>query len=216
MDLGWIGILMIAVSVLFVLSLLSYDPTDPPLNPGDSADGYQNMIGPVGAYLSWISFMAIGFAAYMVPLLLLFFGAAFLHPFFIHLRQSWKEPVAAVVYLLGLMGLLQELDENFGLAFWADGFQLGGVIAQSIIYPVFHTFGTAGAIIIHTAFILASLYFLTNLQPVELWHWTVDAWDNWRDRREQTSLTTGVPSTAIWDASTGPPESSSATVAMVA
>jgi len=49
--------------------------------------------------------MAIGFAAYMVPLLLLFFGAAFLHPFFIHLRQSWKEPVAAVVYLLGLMGL---------------------------------------------------------------------------------------------------------------
>ena len=75
MDLGWIGILMIAVSVLYILSLLSYDPSDPPLNnPIDPADGYQNMIGPVGAYLSWISFMAIGFAAYMVPLLLLFFG----------------------------------------------------------------------------------------------------------------------------------------------
>ena len=190
MDLGWIGILMIAVSVLFVLSLLSYDPTDRPLNAGD---GYQNMIGPVGAYLSWISFMAIGFAAYMVPLLLLFFGAAFLHPFFIHLRQSWKEPVAAVVYLLGLMGLLQELDENFDLAFWADGFQLGGVIAKSTIYPVFHKFGTAGAIIIHTALILASLYFLTNLQPVEIWHWMVDAWENWRDRREQTGLAAGEP-----------------------
>ena len=193
MDLGWIGIPMIAVSVLFILSLLSYNPTDPPLNPSDPADGYQNMIGPVGAYLSYISFMAIGFAAYMVPLLLLFFGASFLHPFFIHLRQSWKEPVAAVVYLLGLMGLLQELDENFGLAFWADGFQLGGVIAQSIIYPVFHTFGTAGAIIIHTAAILASLYFLTNLQPVEIWHWTVDTWGNWRDRREQTGLAAGKP-----------------------
>ena len=193
MDLGWIGIPMIAVSVLFILSLLSYNPTDPPLNPSDPADGYQNMIGPVGAYLSYISFMAIGFAAYMVPLLLLLFGASFLHPFFIHLRQSWKEPVAAVVYLLGLMGLLQELDENFGLAFWADGFQLGGVIAQSIIYPVFHTFGTAGAIIIHTAAILASLYFLTNLQPVEIWHWTVDTWGNWRDRREQTGLAAGKP-----------------------
>ena len=194
MDLGWVGILMIAVSVLYVLSLLSYDPSDPPLNPVNPTDGYQNMIGPVGAYLSWISFMGIGFAAYMVPLLLLFFGAAFLHPFFIHLRQSWKEPVAAAVYLLGLMGLLQELNENFGLAFWADGFQLGGVVAQSNIYPIFHTFGTAGAIIIYTALILASLYFLTNLQPLELWHWTVDAWDNWHERREQTSLTTGVPS----------------------
>ena len=193
MDLGWIGIPMIAVSVLFILSLLSYNPTDPPLNSSGPADGYQNMIGPVGAYLSYISFMAIGFAAYMVPLLLLFFGASFLHPFFIHLRQSWKEPVAAVVYLIGLMGLLQELDENFGLAFWADGFQLGGVIAQSIIYPVFHTFGTAGAIIIYTAAILASLYFLTNLQPIEIWHWTVDKWGNWRDRREQTGLAAGKP-----------------------
>ena len=36
----------------------------------------------------------------MVPLLLFLFGAAFLHPFFIHLRRSWKEPVAAAVYLL--------------------------------------------------------------------------------------------------------------------
>jgi len=193
MDLGWVGILMIAVSVLYILSLLSYDPSDPPLNPINPTDGYQNMIGPVGAYLSWISFMAIGFAAYMVPLLLLFFGAAFLHPFFIHLRQSWKESVAAVVYLLGLMGLLQELDNNFGLAFWAEGFQLGGVIAQSIIYPVFHTFGTAGAIIIYTALIFASLYFLTNLQPVELWHWTVDTWENWRERRTDPGLATSSP-----------------------
>ena len=31
-----------------------------------------------------------------------------------------------------------------------------------------------------------------------------------------SSFTTGVPSTAIWEASTGPPDTSSATVAMVA
>lgn len=193
MDLGWIGILMFAVAFLYILSLLSYDPSDPPLNPGDPTDGYQNMIGPVGAYLSYISFMAIGFAAYMVPLLLLLFGAAFIHPFFIHLRQSWREPVAAVVYLLGLMGLLQELDVNFGLAFWADGFQLGGVLGEQIIYPLFHFFGTAGAVIIHSALILTSLYFLTHLQPVELWHWAVDTWNNWRERRTEPGFVTADP-----------------------
>jgi len=134
--------------------------------------------------------MAIGFAAYMVPLLLLLFGASFLHPFFLHLRHSWREPTAAAVYLLGLMGLLQELDENFGLKFWAPGFQLGGVIGNSIIYPVFHTFGTAGAVIIYSALILASLYFLTNLQPVELWHWTVETWENWRERQAKPSPAT--------------------------
>ncbi|MEE2947532.1 MAG: DNA translocase FtsK [Verrucomicrobiota bacterium] len=188
MDLGWIGILMFAVAFLYILSLLSYDPSDPPLNRGDTTEGYQNMIGPVGAYLSYISFMAIGFAAYMMPLLLMIFGAAFIHPFFIHLRQSWKEPVAAVVYLLGLMGLLQELDTNFGLAFWAPGFQLGGVLGEGIIYPLFHFFGTAGAVIIHSALILASLYYLTNLQPVELWHWAVDTWEEWRERRAQPGI----------------------------
>jgi len=188
MDLGWIGILMFAAAFLYILSLLSYDPSDPPLNPRDQSDGYQNMIGPVGAYLSYISFIAIGFAAYMVPLLLMLFGAAFIHPFFIHLRQSWRESVAAVVYLLGLMGLLQELDTNFGLEFWADGFQLGGVLGERIIYPLFHFFGTAGAVIIHSALILASLYYLTNLQPVVLWHWAVDTWEEWLERRAQPGM----------------------------
>ena len=188
MDLGWIGILMIAFSVLYLLSLLSYDPGDPPLNPGDSDNGYQNMIGPVGAYLSYVSFLAIGFAAYMMPLLLLMFGLAFLHPFFAYLRNSWKEPVAALAYTLALTGLLQELDTNFNLEFWAKGFQLGGVIAEKIIYPVFHTFGTAGAIIIYSALILASLYFLTNIQPIEIWARLVDFWNEWRDRRANTSF----------------------------
>ena len=36
MDLGWIGILMIAFSILYLLSLLSYDPNDPRLNSSDS------------------------------------------------------------------------------------------------------------------------------------------------------------------------------------
>ena len=194
MDLGWIGILMIAFSILYLLSLLSYDPVDPPLNSGDTANGYQNMIGPVGAYLSYISFLGIGFAAYMMPLLLLMFGLAFLHPFFAYLRNSWKEPVAALIYTLALMGLLQELDTNFGLDFWAKGFQLGGVIAEGLIYPVFHTFGTAGAIIIYSAFLLASLYYLTNIQPLEIWARLVDLWEDWRDRRANASFAAGATS----------------------
>ena len=63
MDLGWVGILMIAVSVLYILSLLSFDPADPPQNLGDQNEGYLNMIGSVGAYLSFGSFFTIGFAA---------------------------------------------------------------------------------------------------------------------------------------------------------
>ena len=78
MDLGWIGILMIAFSILYLLSLLSFDPNEPRLNSSDSDVGYNNMIGPVGAHLSNISFIAIGFASYMMPLIFLLWAG--LHP----------------------------------------------------------------------------------------------------------------------------------------
>ena len=194
MDLGWIGILTIAFSILYLLSLLSYDPADPPLNSGNSANGFHNIIGPVGAYLSYISFIGIGFAAYMMPLLLLMFGLAFLHPFFSYLRNSWKEPVAALVYTLALMGLLQELDVNFNLDFWAKGFHLGGVVSDIVIYPVFHTFGTAGAIIIYSALLLASLYYLTNIQLLEHWTRLTELWGDWRDRRANAAFAANASS----------------------
>jgi S-DNA-T family DNA segregation ATPase FtsK/SpoIIIE len=193
MGLEWIGVLMIAFSILYILSLISYSTSDPPLNSSNVENGYHNIIGPVGAYLSYISFIAIGFAAYMMPLLLLLFGLAFLHPFFCYLRNSWREPVAALTYTLALMGLLQVLNLKFGITFWAEGFQLGGVIGQKIIYPVFQIFGTAGAIIIYLALILASFYFLTNIQPIELWSRLKEAWENWNSRSANSSFASTIP-----------------------
>ena len=193
MGLEWIGVLMIAFSILYILSLLSYSTSDPPLNSSNVENGYHNIIGPVGAYLSYISFIAIGFAAYMMPLLLLLFGLAFLHPFFCYLRNSWREPVAALTYTIALMGLLQVLNLKFGITFWAEGFQLGGVIGQKIIYPVFQIFGTAGAIIIYLALILASFYFLTNIQPIELWSRLKEAWENWNSRSANSSFASTIP-----------------------
>ena len=121
MGLEWIGILMGAFSILYILSLFSYSTADPPLNSNNLENGYNNMIGPVGAYLAYISFITIGFAAYMMPLLLLLFGLSFLHPFFYYLRKSWREPAAAFIYILALIGLLQVLNLKFGITFWAEG-----------------------------------------------------------------------------------------------
>ena len=188
MGLEWIGILMGAFSILYILSLFSYSTADPPLNSNNLENGYNNMIGPVGAYLAYISFITIGFAAYMMPLLLLLFGLSFLHPFFYYLRKSWREPAAAFIYILALIGLLQVLNLKFGITFWAEGFQLGGVIGQKIIYPIFQIFGTAGAIIIYSALILTSFYFLTNIQLVELSSRIIEAWGNWNSRRQSPSF----------------------------
>ena len=131
----------------------------------------------------------------MIPFLMMLFGVSLVTRYLSHLRHKWKGWAAALVYMFGITGLLglftdSELIKNVieakGLA------SLGGYLGWGVNY-IFGAFGDIGSGILYTALILSSLYFLTNLQPVEIWHWTVDAWENWRDRREQTGLAAGEP-----------------------
>ena len=161
-------------------------PNDPP----------ENAIGDCrGTCFADIAFFRTGFAAHMIPFLLMLFGVSLVTRYLSHLRHKWKGWAAALVYMFGITGLLglftdNELIKNVieakGLA------SLGGYLGWGVNY-IFGAFGDIGSGILYTALILSSLYFLTNLQPVEIWHWTVDAWENWRDRREQTGLAAGEP-----------------------
>ena len=131
----------------------------------------------------------------MIPFLMMLFGVSLVTRYLSHLRHKWKGWAAALVYMFGITGLLglftdNELIKNVieakGLA------SLGGYLGWGVNY-IFGAFGDIGSGILYTALILSSLYFLTNLQPVEIWHWTVDAWENWRDRRDQSDLAAGAP-----------------------
>ncbi|MFC1498264.1 DNA translocase FtsK 4TM domain-containing protein [Verrucomicrobiota bacterium] len=71
----WIGVCLLLPLCLFItLSLFSYDwqdigmLQDPPNNPP------ANLIGPIGAWLSFILFTALGVGAYFVPVYCLLFG----------------------------------------------------------------------------------------------------------------------------------------------
>ena len=131
----------------------------------------------------------------MIPFLMMLFGVSLVTRYLSHLRHKWKGWAAALVYMFGITGLLglftdNELIKNVieakGLA------SLGGYLGWGVNY-IFGAFGDIGSGILYTALILSSLYFLTNLQPVEIWHWIVDAWENWRDRRDQSDLAAGAP-----------------------
>ena len=187
--------MLLTGALLLFLALQTFDRNDISSNTAVPNDPVENAIGYAGAHVANISLKGTGFAAHMIPFLMMLFGVSLVTRYLSHLRHKWKGWAAALVYMFGITGLLglftdNELIKNVieakGLA------SLGGYLGWGVNY-IFGAFGDIGSGILYTALILSSLYFLTNLQPVEIWHWTVDAWENWRDRREQTGLAAGEP-----------------------
>ena len=177
-----------------LLALHTFNAGDLASNKIPPNDPPENAIGAAGARIADIAFFLTGYAAHMIPFLLIIFGASLVTPYFDHLRHKWKGWVAALVYIVSIMGLLEVYKDGFKVLIDDKGMpSLGGIFGMGIHF-LFQWFGVIGSTIIYSALLLSSLYFLTNLQPVELWHWTVDTWENWRERRADPGLATGGPS----------------------
>lgn len=67
------GFLLLVVSILYLISIYTHDPSDPNfLNSGIAAT-VNNYIGVVGAYISFFTFQLFGLFSYVIPLILLSF-----------------------------------------------------------------------------------------------------------------------------------------------
>ena len=67
------GVLLIALAVLMAVSLISHSPEDPP-NSSRPPELTQNMAGWIGAQLSYHLFFFVGYGAYALVALVLFWG----------------------------------------------------------------------------------------------------------------------------------------------
>ena len=189
-----IGIVLLTGALLLLLALQTFDAGDLASNKTPPNDPPENAIGTAGARTADIAFFLTGYAAHMIPFLLIIFGVSLVTPYLGHLRHKWKGWVAALVYMVSVMGLLEVYKDGFKGLIDSHGMpSLGGIFGMGIHF-LFQWFGVIGSTIIYSALLLSSLYFLTNLQPVELWHWTVDTWENWRERLADPGLATGGPS----------------------
>src|SRR6185437_10394545 len=104
-----IGAILLFAALFLLMAQLSFDSHDitflynPPMRPA------HNWIGLIGAYVAWWVFALLGVVAYVLPLLLAMFGAA---------------------YLLGFLGYL-----TYGnSAHYQWGFSLLGPIGATILY----------------------------------------------------------------------------------
>ena len=71
----FIGVALFAAALIWIVSLASYEPTDPVwfFSTGLHADPV-NFVGRVGAFVAELSFQLVGYAAYLIPALMVVIG----------------------------------------------------------------------------------------------------------------------------------------------
>jgi len=164
-----IGVVLLLLGVLIALSLVSHDPADPSLfshSTGEAAAPLApaNWIGGVGASLSAALYAAVGFAAWAIPLLLLYWGW----------RRFWQRPFANPATKaagFSLLALFIPALLALGLGrrtLSGEEIEAGGVIGRGVAEASRAQLGTTGAALLCATFVLLAVPLATQLSLAEL------------------------------------------------
>jgi S-DNA-T family DNA segregation ATPase FtsK/SpoIIIE len=117
------GILALAVAGFGFVALAAFDPT---LHPLDQS----SPVGPIGVWLGWASFYAFGYAALVLPALLVLYGVgAFVRPL---VGWRWGALGGVVLLLSGLAGLLALASDTLDAMHIHRGGVLGWAVAEGL------------------------------------------------------------------------------------
>jgi S-DNA-T family DNA segregation ATPase FtsK/SpoIIIE len=190
-----VGFVGLTISVLMFLALLTYSPHDASFNTSASApDSHSaiNWIGPIGAYGADLLFQCLGYAAFLLPALIL------------SLAWRWfrSQPVATPISKIvgaSMMGL--SLPAILSLWHWPDvrgAIPAGGLFGHLIASGMLAALNTVGANVVAVAVFLVSLFLTTQFSFSGVQEWAMapmkkldpigrlrDRWAAWRESREQ-------------------------------
>jgi len=196
-----IGLVLFTVTILVLLSLISYHPTDPSLNVSRNSltdHSAQNFIGEFGSTLADLLLQALGYPAFLLPLICAVFGWKWLR------SRPVEHPAIKCAGLLCLMasscalvGLLFPHYLQFGWSLKAGG------VAGDLLASWFQArFNLTGSVILVFSLLLISLFVSTkfSISASILWlkrrfafvgvwqeHWV--AWQKSREKaRERRQL----------------------------
>jgi S-DNA-T family DNA segregation ATPase FtsK/SpoIIIE len=150
------AIVLFALGAMLALCLVFFHPNDPSLNAAGQTRT-DNLIGPLGAYVSDALLQTFGLAAYLLPLLL--FAAA--------ARRFQKKPLRAplgrvlglVLLLLSTAGLLALIIPSL---FFDGRVHSGGFVGALLASQLANAAGGVGALILMGALAAVALLLATN------------------------------------------------------
>jgi S-DNA-T family DNA segregation ATPase FtsK/SpoIIIE len=153
-----IGILWLAAAALVGACLVSYSPLDPSFNTvgPERTPPAQNWIGILGAYTADVLLQALGYVAFLLPVMMLLLAWRWLR------SRAVDSPLAKAVgwpllvfSLASLLALNSWLPDAFGLL--PPGGLLGVLLANGLIQVA----NVAGAVIVTVAMLAVAVYLAT-------------------------------------------------------
>ena len=178
-----IGFVLLAMAVLLIIALLSFDRFDISSVSTRVNHPAANLIGLAGAYLAYSCFQLFGVTAYLLPLIVAAFGAGYLLNIFSYLRERLRwSLIWTAVLVLSLAGLCEIMEINHWMGnihVYIGSLGAGGWLGylsygqMSHIQYGFSLLGAIGASIVYITLGVISLLFLTNFH---LGDWIRNLW----------------------------------------
>ncbi len=166
-----LGLILVAVSLVWLLALSSYDRLDVHASPSNNPA--RNWIGLVGAHWADLSFLALGASSFLVPASALLFALGCLTDALNFARRRWQWLLVLTLVSAAFFDLNAETLRRI-----AGGDDLpGGFIGYALNHYGFHFIGYAGAT---ASFVLLYLLSLLALSDFQLFEW-IRTW--WEQRR---------------------------------
>jgi S-DNA-T family DNA segregation ATPase FtsK/SpoIIIE len=172
-----VGAILVAVALVWLVALFSYDRLDLKVNTARPNDPAHNWIGPVGAWWSELTFFVFGAAGFALPLGLLVFGLGCLAEIFSFARRRWIWLVLLSLVSAAFFAL------NPGLVGRFASTELPGGWVGNFLNPAPYI-GYAGAM---ATCVLLYLLSLLGLSDFLLFEWIRIAWAE-RQKRAEAAL----------------------------
>ena len=155
----FIGVALFALALIWLIALVTYDASDPVWYfTTATTHAPANFVGPVGAFLSELSFQSFGYAAYLLPALI---GVIGWHYFWCQTPDAKYTMLTGVTLLFACMSAL--LSSVFGPANPADNaLEPGGSIGAALAGFLSSYFSRTGSLIVLLSLMMMSVILSTQ------------------------------------------------------
>ncbi|MBI3209957.1 MAG: DNA translocase FtsK [Candidatus Solibacter usitatus] len=187
------GFVCLVGATFLLLSLCSFNPSDPSLNTVTQRGVVANIIGPFGSYTADILFQIFGLAAGLLPIVMFAMGWKWLRSRSI--ESAWIRSCGFVVLLTGLcaaFGMMPFLHP------FSDALPPGGLSGLLLAQTLMGFFNPTGAALLVATLLFTSLYMVSSFSiatlpswvngPGEWWRRQRESWADWRQSREAKAL----------------------------
>ncbi|MCM8814283.1 MAG: DNA translocase FtsK [Candidatus Omnitrophica bacterium] len=156
------SIVLISLCAFLAISFISYSPDDIPFNTSRPSAYIHNFAGAAGAYLVWGLLFSLGWAAYVIPVVVFLWAIGKLTGY---IHQNFIIKFFGLIFsLVSFAAILSTVTASYAVSSFAAGGALGYAIAVSLTRYC----GEVGTLIILSALFVLSLLAATEFMLVPL------------------------------------------------